>query len=83
MGLAVLHVVEEQELKLDPVTVHSHNLVVKPAEDQPWRVRVATQTHVQQRDKEEVWTLNPLDVRGQRHSRRPDISILLLFNIQV
>jgi len=47
MGPAVLHVVEEQELKLDPVTIHSHNMVVKPAEDQPRRVRDATQTHVQ------------------------------------
>ena len=47
MGPAVLHVVEEQELKLDPVTIHSHNLVVKPAEGHPRRVRDATQTHVQ------------------------------------
>ena len=30
MDPAVLHVVEEQKSKLDPVTVHSLNMVVKP-----------------------------------------------------
>ena len=47
MGPAVLHVVEEQESKLDPVTIHSNNLMVKPAEDQPQTESAATQTHVQ------------------------------------
>ena len=46
MDPAVLHVVEEQKPKLDPVTVHSHNMVVKPAQDQPQRAPAATQTHV-------------------------------------
>ena len=35
MDPAVLHVVEEQKSKLDPVTVHSHNMEVKPALDHP------------------------------------------------
>ena len=46
MDLAVLHVVEEQKSELDPVTVHSHNMVVKPAQDQPHQVLVATLIHV-------------------------------------
>ena len=47
MDPAVLHVVEEQEQKVDPVTVHSHNMVVKPVQGQPQKVQAATQTHVQ------------------------------------
>ena len=47
MDPAVLHVVEEQKSKLDPVTVHSHNMVVKPVQDQPLQVPAVTQTHVQ------------------------------------
>ena len=47
MGPAVLHVVEEQKLELDPVTIHSHNMVVKPAQDQPHQVPAVTQIHVQ------------------------------------
>ena len=47
MGPAVLHVVEELKSKLAPVTVHSHNMVVKPVQDQPQQVLAATQTHVQ------------------------------------
>ena len=47
MDLAVLHVVEEQEQKVDPVIVHSHNMVVKPVQDQPQQVLAVTQTHVQ------------------------------------
>ena len=35
MDHVVLHVVEEQEQKVDPVIVHSHNMEVKPALDQP------------------------------------------------
>ena len=46
MDPAVLHVVEEQKPKLDPVTVHRHNMVVKPAQDQPHQVLVATLIHV-------------------------------------
>ena len=34
MDPAVLLVVEEQKSKLDPVTVHSHNMVVRLAQDQ-------------------------------------------------
>ena len=47
MDPAVLHVVEELKSKLAPVTVHSHNMVVKPVQDQPQQVLAATQTHVQ------------------------------------
>ena len=47
MGPAVLHVVEEQKSELVPVTVHSHNMVAKPVQDQPQRASAATQTHVQ------------------------------------
>ena len=47
MDPAVVHVVEEQEQKVDPVTVHSLNMVVKPAQVQPQQASVATQTHVQ------------------------------------
>ena len=46
MDPAVLHVVEELKSKLGPVTVHSHNMVVKPVQDQPQQVLAATQTHV-------------------------------------
>ena len=35
MDPAVNHVVEEQKAKLDPVTVHSHNMVAKPAQAHP------------------------------------------------
>ena len=35
MDPAVKHVAEEQERKVDPVTVHSHNMEVKPALDHP------------------------------------------------
>ena len=48
MDPAVLHVVEEQKSEPDPVTVQRHNMVVKPAQDQPQRGSAATQTHVQQ-----------------------------------
>ena len=44
---AVVHVAEEQEPKLDPVTVHRHNMVVKPAQDPPHQVLAVTQFHVQ------------------------------------
>ena len=43
---AVLHVVEELKPKLDPVTVHSHNMVVKSVQAQPQRVLAVTQIHV-------------------------------------
>ena len=35
MDPAVKHVVEEQERKVDPVTVQSHNMEVEPALDHP------------------------------------------------
>ena len=44
---AVVHVVGEHKLKVDPVTDHRHNMVVKPAQDHPHTVEAATQTHVQ------------------------------------
>lgn len=47
MDPAVLHVVEEKS-KLDLVTVHSHNMVAKRAQDQLQRVLAVTQTHVHQ-----------------------------------
>ena len=34
MDPAVLRVAEEQKSKLDPVTIHSHNMVVRLAQDQ-------------------------------------------------
>ena len=43
MDPAVLHVVEEQKSKLVPVTVHSHNMVVKPVQGQPQQVLAVTQ----------------------------------------
>ena len=46
MDPAVLHVVEEKS-ELDPVTVHSLNMVAKPVQDQPQQVLAVTQTHVQ------------------------------------
>ena len=42
----MLHVAEEQKSKLDPVTVHSLNMVVKAVQDQPHPVLVATLIHV-------------------------------------
>ena len=48
MDPVVLHVVEEENSKLAPVTVHGLNMVVKPAEDQPQQVPAATQIRVQQ-----------------------------------
>ena len=47
MDHAVLRVVEELKSELAPVTVHSHNMVVKPVQDQPQQVLAVTQTHVQ------------------------------------
>ena len=43
MDPAVLHVVEEEKSKVDPVTVHSHNMVVKPVQGQPQQVLAVTQ----------------------------------------
>ena len=43
MALAVPHVVEEQKSEFGPVTVHSHNMVVKPVQGQPQQVLAATQ----------------------------------------
>merc|ERR1719510_622093 len=45
MDLAVVHV--EQKAELDPVTVHSHNMEVKPVQDKPQRVLAVTQIPVQ------------------------------------
>ena len=47
MAPVALRVVEEQKSEFDPVTVHSQNMVVKTAQDQPQKVQAATQTHVQ------------------------------------
>ena len=47
MDPAVLHVVEELKSKLVPVTVHSHNMVVKPVQGQPQQVLAVTQFHAQ------------------------------------
>ena len=46
MNRAVLPVVEEQKSELDPVTVRSLNMVVKPVQDQPHRVLAVTLIHV-------------------------------------
>ena len=43
---AVVHVEEEQKPKVDLVTVHRHNMVVKPVQDQQLQVPAATQTRV-------------------------------------
>ena len=50
MDPAVLHVVEEQKSKLDPVTVHSLNMVAKPVQDQLQKVPAVTQIHVMVRE---------------------------------
>ena len=47
MGPAMLHVVEEQKLELEHVTLHCHNMVVKAVQDQPHQVLSVTQIHVQ------------------------------------
>ena len=47
MDLAAKLVVEEQKAKLDPVTVHSRNMVAKPAQAHPHWVLAATQVPVQ------------------------------------
>ena len=47
MDFAVLHVVEELKSELVPVTVHSHNMVVRLAQNQLLQVPAATQIHVQ------------------------------------
>ena len=47
MDPVVLHVVEEQKSELDRVTIHSHNMVVKLAQDQLHPVQAVTQIHVQ------------------------------------
>ena len=47
MDPAVNPVVEEQKSKVDPVTVHSLSMVVKPVQAQPHRVLSVTQSHVQ------------------------------------
>ena len=47
MDLAAKLVVEEQKAKLDPVTVHSRNMVEKPAKAHPPQVLAVTQTPVQ------------------------------------
>ena len=47
MDPAVLHVVEEPKFELDPVTIQSHNMVVRLAQDQLLQVPAATQIRVQ------------------------------------
>ena len=47
MDPVVLHVVEEQKSELDRVTIHSHNMVVKLAQDQLHPLQAVTQIHVQ------------------------------------
>ena len=42
----MLHVVEEPKSELDPVTVHSLNMVVKPVQAQPQVVLAATHIRV-------------------------------------
>ena len=49
MDRAVVHV--EQKAELDPVTVHSHNMEVKPVQDKPQRVLAVTHIHVKVRLK--------------------------------
>jgi len=44
---AVVHVVEEQKLDIDPVLIHGLKMVVITAMDQPHIVLPVTQTHVQ------------------------------------
>ena len=44
MDRAVVHV--EQKAELDPVTVHSHNMEVKPVQDKPQRLLAVTRIHV-------------------------------------
>ena len=44
---AVVHVVEEQKLNIDPVLIHGLKMVVITAMDQPHIVLPVTQTHVQ------------------------------------
>ena len=44
---AVVHVVEEHKLKVDPVTDHRHNMVVETAQDQNITVEAATHILVQ------------------------------------
>ena len=46
MDPAVKLVVEEQKAKLDPVTIHCHNMEVKPVQDKPQRVLAVTRIHV-------------------------------------
>ena len=47
-GPAAKLVVEEQKTELDPVTLHSHNMEVKPVQDKPQRVLAVTHIHVNQ-----------------------------------
>ena len=47
MDPAALRVVEELKSELDPVTIHSHNMVVKLAQAQLHQVLAVTQIHVQ------------------------------------
>ena len=47
MDRAVLHVVEEPKTELDPVTVLSPNMEVKPVQAHPHQVLAATQVPVQ------------------------------------
>ena len=51
MDLAAKLVVEEQKTELDPVTVHSHNMEVKPVQDHHLRVLAVTHIHVKVRLK--------------------------------
>ena len=44
MDRAVVQV--EQKAELDPVTVHSHNMEVKPVQDKPRRLLAVTRIHV-------------------------------------
>ena len=43
MDLAAKLVAEERKPKLDPVTIHSHNMGVKPAQAHPHQVLAVTQ----------------------------------------
>jgi hypothetical protein len=71
---AVLHVVREPRPELDPVTIHHLNMVVKPAQDQPYQVLPVMRYIVQLMENGDPGVpMAPAVVHVAREEPRPDL----------
>ena len=76
MDRAVVQV--QQKAELDPVTVHSHNMEVKPVQDKPRRLLAVTRIHVVslRRQKEALKSYSPISHDACQHTTTTTIQII-------